>query len=72
MNILKALALAGAAILVCACNNQTPSVMPAVNDANCEQANLEKMTDKAMQRDLASACARRPNYKPSPVRSWNP
>lgn len=54
--------LAGFLLAVTGCDNTQPvPTMPAVNDTNCQMAEIMKIQDKATRETFAGLCSRRPS-----------
>jgi len=65
------LALAAIAALSTGCDAPpAAAVMPEVNDENCLDSNISKITDKATQQEFAGLCARRGEFKRSNAKQW--
>ncbi|WP_347990366.1 entry exclusion lipoprotein TrbK [Methylomonas sp. AM2-LC] len=46
------------------------TVMPEVNDENCQDGNIVKIEDKKIREDFAGLCIRRGSFKASPKIEW--
>jgi entry exclusion lipoprotein TrbK len=53
-----------------ACSPKAPKPHLQVNDETCKPEKLSAINDKAAKQQLASACARRGEFKPSEKKSW--
>lgn len=53
-----------------ACSPEAPKSQLQVNDETCKSEKISAVSDKATQQQLASACARRGEFKPSEKKSW--
>lgn len=53
-----------------ACSPEAPKPQLQVNDDTCKPEKISAISDKATQQQLASACARRGEFKPSEKKSW--
>lgn len=61
MNRFTILMLVGLTLAVAGCDNTPPApTMPAVNDGNCQMAEIMKIEDKATRETFAGLCSRRP------------
>ena len=53
--------LAGITLAITGCDNTPPApTMPAVNDTNCQMAEIMKIEDKATRETFTGLCSRRP------------
>lgn len=53
-----------------ACSPEAQKSQLQVNDETCKSEKISAVSDKATQQQLASACARRGEFKPSEKKSW--
>ena len=53
-------------------NTSTPkrTELPEVNDENCQDNNILKITDKKIREEFSGLCIRRGSFKPSPKIEW--
>ena len=53
-----------------ACSPEAPKPRLQVSEETCKPEKISAISDKAAQQQLASACARRGEFKPSEKKSW--
>jgi entry exclusion lipoprotein TrbK len=61
--------------LISACSTEEPNTatsiaIPEVNDENCMDKNIVKITDKKVREEFAGLCIRRGSFVASPKKTW--